>query len=225
MRCLLIEDFTLLRESIVERLSEEGYVMDASNSGDEGLWFAENHSYDVIILDLMLPKIDGLTILRKLRHAQDKTPILIISAKDAVDHRVAGLDAGADDYLIKPLELKELSARVRALARRRYDLDSSLVTVGDLTIDCVHKKVTRAGREITLTPREYRLLKYLAHRAEQPVSRKDIWEHVYDDLEGGNSNSVDVYIGHLRKKLNSGNQRDPIRTRRGYGYLLTADVQ
>lgn len=221
MRCLLIEDYTPLRNNIGECLTEEGYVVDSSGTGDEGLWFARNHAYDAIVLDIMLPEIDGLTILRKLRELQNKTPVIVISARDGVTQRVEGLDAGADDYLVKPFSLVELVARLRAIVRRRYDKESTLIEIGDLTIDCVQRKVTRAGLAINLTRREYHLLEYLAFRAGQVVTRTDIWEHVYEDQAGGSSNAVDVYIGYLRKKLNDGGRPDIIHTRRGHGYLLS----
>ncbi|BCX48104.1 DNA-binding response regulator [Haloferula helveola] len=223
MRCLLVEDYAPLRENVAECLREDGYVVDASATGDEGLWYARNHPYDVILLDIMLPGVDGLTILRKLRELQDKTPVLVISARDSVDQRVEGLDAGADDYLVKPFALAELAARTRALLRRRYDHESPLLRVGDLEIDTVTRQVSRAGSAIPLTPREYGLLEYLAHRTGQPVSRTDIWEHVYEDQEGGSSNTVDVYIGYLRKKLNAGGRDELIHTRRGFGYVLSTE--
>lgn len=220
MRCLLVEDYTPLRLNLAECLTENGYVVDASATGDEGLWFAENHTYDVILLDIMLPGIDGLKILRKLRELQDKTPVLVISARDSVDHRVEGLDSGADDYLVKPFALAEMVARVRALVRRNYDHESPVIQVGDLCMNATTREVTRAGVEIVLTRREYALLEYLMNRAGQAVSRTDIWEHVYEDQEGGSSNTVDVYIGYLRKKLNVGDGSELIQTVRGYGYML-----
>lgn len=220
MRCLLIEDYQPLRKNIEECLLEEGFAVDSTATGDEGLWFATNHPYDAIILDVMLPKVDGLTILRKLRELQDKTPVIIISARDSVNQRVDGLNIGADDYLVKPFALVELVARIRALVRRRYDRDSHVIAVGDLSIDCQLKKVSRGEREIPLTRREYNLLEYLAYRAGEPVSRTDIWEHVYQDQGGGNSNAVDVYIGYLRKKINEGGMPELIHTRRGHGYVL-----
>jgi len=223
MRCLLVEDYFPLRTNIGECLQEEGYIVDSSATGDEGLWFAKNHPYDAIVLDIMLPGVDGLTIVRKLRELQNKTPIILISARDSIDHRVEGLNAGADDYLVKPFALAELTARVKALIRRRYDQESPLITIGDLTIDCNLKKVTRSGSEISLTRREYHLLEYLAFRAGQPVSRSDIWEHVYEDQAGGSSNAVDVYIGYLRKKLNEGGKPELIHTRRGHGYLIAVE--
>ncbi len=223
MRCLLVEDYSPLRRNIVECLTEEGYIVDSSGTGDEGLWYARNHPYDVIVLDIMLPKVDGLAIIRQLREAQDKTPILIISARDGVVQRVEGLDIGADDYLIKPFALIELVARVRALLRRRYGQESSTVSVGDLSIDSTLKKVSRGGTAIPLTPREYHLLEYLAFRKGQPVSRTDIWDHVYEDQSGGSSNTVDVYIGYLRKKLNADDRPNLIHTCRGFGYTLSEE--
>lgn len=220
MRCLLIEDYTPLRHNVEEYLREEGYAVDSSATGDEGLWYARNHPYDVIILDIMLPEIDGLTILRKLRELQNKTAVLVVSSRDSVSQRIEGLDSGADDYLVKPFDLAELVARIRALSRRSYGNESSVLKIADLKIDCVHKRVTRGKTEIDLTRREYHLLEYLAQRSGQPVSRTDIWEHVYEDHTGGSSNAVDVYIGYLRKKLNDGDRPDLIQTRRGYGYSL-----
>lgn len=222
MRCLLVEDYTPLRLNLTECLEEEGYVVDSTETGDEGLWFATNHSYDVIVLDLTLPRIDGLTILRKMRALQDKTPVLVISARDTVESRIEGLDAGADDYLVKPFALAEMEARIRAVIRRKYDRVSSQVRIGDLLLDTGKRKVWRGEREIILTRREFGLLEYLVNREGQVVSRTDIWEHVYEDFEGGGSNSVDVYVGYLRKKLNAGGEPNMIQTRRGFGYFLGA---
>jgi two-component system OmpR family response regulator len=223
MRCLIVEDYAPLRQNIQECLREEGFAVDVSATGDEGLWYARNHPYDVILLDIMLPNVDGLTILKELRTIHDKTPVLILSARDTVEHRVEGLNAGADDYLVKPFALAELVARVRALLRRCYSQESTVLRIGDMTIDCSKKTVARGGEEIPLTRREYSLLEYLAYRAGQPVSRTDIWEHVYEDYSGGSSNAVDVYIGYLRKKLNAGGRSDLIQTRRGYGYTLGSE--
>lgn len=222
MRILLIEDYPPLRENIAECLTQAGYVVDSSATGDEGLWYAENGDYDVTILDIMLPEIDGLTILRKLKKLGSKTPVIIISARDSTDQKIEGLDAGADDYLVKPFELKELQARVRAQLRKRYDQVNDSATVGDLTVNFNAKRVTRAGEEITLTRREYGLLEYFAYRIGQVVTRQEIWDHVYEDVEGGSSNAVDVYVGYLRKKLNTGDKENLLHTRRGQGYYLEA---
>lgn len=223
MRCLLIEDYLPLRDSIRESLVEDGFVVDDCGAGDEGLWSARNHSYQVIILDIMLPVIDGLEVLRTLREIHDATPVILISAKDSVKQRVEGLNAGADDYLIKPFDMEELLARVKALIRRRYDKESPLIEVGDMTIDLVKKEVQRSGRRIELTSLQYRMLEYLAHRRDQVVSRSEIEEHVYYEHDDGASNKVDVYISYIRKRLNAGGARDLIKTRRGYGYVLTAE--
>ncbi|WP_035610744.1 response regulator transcription factor [Haloferula sp. BvORR071] len=221
MRCLLIEDYLPLRDNMRECLVEEGFVVDDCGAGDEGLWSAENHSYEVIILDIMLPVIDGLSILRRLRKLHDKTPVIMISARDSVENRVEGLNAGADDYLVKPFALAELVARVRALNRRRYDRESHIICIADLQIDTLRKVVTRGEREIVLTRLEYRMLEYLAHREDQTVSRMEIGEHVYQDHDSGNSNRVDVYISYLRRKLNSEGESDLIRTVRGLGYVIS----
>lgn len=223
MRCLLVEDYHPLRESIRECLREAGYVVDDCGSGDEGLWAAENHEYEVIILDIMLPAIDGLSILRGLRKIHDKTPVILVSARDAVAQRVDGLDAGADDYLVKPFELIELLARVRVLTRRRYDRESPSIRIGDLVVDSLKKRAFRGEREISLTRLEYRILAYLAHREDQVVSRAEIGEHVYQDHDSGNSNKVDVYISYLRRKLNADGEPDLIHTIRGLGYVLSAN--
>lgn len=220
MRCLLIEDYLPLRNSIRECLSDDGYIVDESGAGDEGFWQATNHSYDVIVLDIMLPEMDGLTILRKLRKAHDKTPVILISAKDAIEQRIDGLNAGADDYLVKPFDLAELVARVRAMVRRKFDTESSEFEIADLHIDCVTKTVTRAGKAIHLTKLEFMLLQYLAYRAGQTVSRADIHEHIYQDYGDGGSNKIDVCMTYLRKKLNAGGLPDLIVTRRGHGFVL-----
>ena len=223
MRCLLIEDYLPLRDSIRECLVEAGYVVDDYGTGDEGLWSAQNHFYDAIILDVVLPGIDGLELLRRLRLSHDKTPVILISARDAVTQRVEGLNAGADDYLVKPFELIELLARVQALTRRRYERESPAIRIGDLEIDTLAKKVRRGEREISLSRLEYRLLCYLAHRENQIVSRDEIGEHVYRDHDGGSSNKVDVYISYLRRKLNAVGEPDLIRTVRGLGYSITSE--
>lgn len=220
MRCLLIEDYLPLRDSICECLADQGFIVDECGSGDVGLWQASNHSYDVIVLDIMLPEIDGLTILRRLRKLHDKTPVILISAKDAVEQRIEGLNAGADDYLVKPFDLAELIARVRAMIRRKFNVEAPEIQIADLRIDCVAKAVFRGSREIKLTKREYLLLQYLAHRAGQAVSRSDIHEHIYQDYGDASSNKVDVCVSYLRKKLNEGELPDLIRTRRGYGFIL-----
>lgn len=220
MRLLVIEDYTPIRRSVVSRLTEEGYVVDSSATGDEGLWYAENFDYDVIILDLMLPVINGMSILDKIRSQGQEVPVIIISARDSVDDRVQGLDAGADDYLIKPFSLKELVARVRSQTRKNYNQKSTTFSLGSLTIDFNARRVFRDDQEINLTGREYGILEYLAHRQGEIVTRQEIWNHVYQEYDMGTSNAVDVYVGYLRKKLNANGQPNLIHTRRGQGYYM-----
>lgn len=224
MRILLVEDYPPLKDNITECLEEEGYAVDATASGEEGLWYAANHDYDVILLDIMLPEISGLEILEQLRTAGNNVPLILISARDAVSERIQGLETGADDYLVKPFALEELVARVRTQIRRKHGEKRSVLAVGDLAIDTAAKTVTRAGQEIPLTRMEYRLLECLAFKKDEVVSRDYIWQHVYDDYEGGSSNTVDVYIGYLRKKLKVKGLGDPIVTKRGFGYLLSSSA-
>jgi len=220
MRILIIEDFTPLRKTMEEYLHESGYVTDSTSSGNEGLWYAQNHAYDLIVLDLMLPGMDGLSILKHLRNQGDRVPVIITSARDTVQQRIDGLDAGANDYLIKPFDLDELHARIRSNIRTHYEKPSEELIIGRLRIIPRNKTVHCGEALIELTRREYQLLEYLAYRMDEVVSRTDIWEHVYADYEGGNSNVVDVYIGYLRKKLKPYKADNHLVTRRGLGYLL-----
>jgi DNA-binding response OmpR family regulator len=220
MHVLVVEDYTPLRESVAQALREAGHAVDESADGEEGLWHAQSGQFDAIVLDIMLPKLDGLTLLRRLRAGGVRTPVLLLTARDTVEDRVRGLDAGADDYLVKPFALAEFLARVRALVRRGYSAADPLIRVQDLEVNTVHRSVQRGGERIALTAREYALLEYLALRAGQVVSRTEIWEHVYDFREEAESNVVDVYIGYLRKKLERPDRPRLIRTRRGMGYVL-----
>jgi DNA-binding response OmpR family regulator len=223
MRLLLVEDYRPLRESLTKGLRETGFAVDSTGDGEEGLWYARSNDYDVIILDLMLPGLDGLSILKKLRAEGRQSHVLILTAKDTVDDRITGLDLGADDYLVKPFAFQELLARVRALLRRSYRTKNPLIEVGDLRIDLAVQRVWRGGAEIGLTPREYALLEYLAVRAGQVVSRTDIWEHVYEFNSSASSNVVDVYVGYLRKKIDRPDRSPLINTVRGRGYMLGAE--
>jgi two-component system copper resistance phosphate regulon response regulator CusR len=220
MRLLLIEDYRPLQQSLAKGLREAGFAVDTTGDGREGLWYATSNDYDVIILDLMLPGIDGLQILKKLRTRGQKSHVLILTARDAVEDRVTGLDLGADDYLVKPFEFRELLARIRALLRRSYRRKNPRIRIRDLRIDLTSQRVRRGRQEIQLTPREYALLEYLAMRAGEMVSRTDIWEHVYEFKSAASSNVVDVYIGYLRKKIERPGKPPLIHTVRGRGYLL-----
>ncbi|MCB2225906.1 MAG: response regulator transcription factor [Desulfarculaceae bacterium] len=220
MRLLVIEDYAPLRKAVVRALREAGYAVDATDEGQEGLWYAKSNDYDLIVLDLMLPGLDGWSILRSLREEGLQTHVIILTARDAVEDRVEGLDLGADDYMVKPFALDELLARVRALLRRQYQSKSPLIKVADLELDQATRQVRRAGREINLTKREYALLDYLALRAGEVVSRSDLWEHLYEFNSDAQSNVVDVYIGYLRKKLDRPGMVPLIHTKRGQGYWL-----
>ncbi|MDH7598473.1 MAG: response regulator transcription factor [Sedimentisphaerales bacterium] len=222
MRLLVIEDYQPLRHSLVSGLQEHGFAVDSAADGEEGLWHATTNDYDVIILDIMLPGLDGLEILKQLRAKNKQTSVLILTAKDTLQDRVTGLDLGADDYLVKPFSFQELLARTRALIRRRYAQKNPTIQLGDLFIDLISQRVWLAGQEIRLTAKEYALLEYLAMRAGQVVSRTDIWEHVYQFESTASSNVVDVYIGYLRKKLDRPRKPSLIQTIRGRGYMLKA---
>ncbi len=220
MRLLLVEDYRPLQQSLTKGLREAGFAVDTTGDGQEGLWYALGNEYDVIILDLMLPGMDGLEILRRMRAQGRKSHVLILTAKDTVPDRIAGLDLGADDYLVKPFALEELLARVRALLRRSYRQKYPRIEIKDLRIDLTAQRVYRGKQEIHLTPREYALLEYLAMRAGQTISRTDIWEHLYEFASSASSNVVDVYVGYLRKKIERPNEPALIHTVRGRGYRL-----
>jgi len=220
MRVLIVEDSPRLQRTIGTALRKSGYAVDVAGDGEEGLWMAESHDYDVIILDIMLPKRDGLAVLGDLRQHGKSTHVLLLTARDTVPDRVRGLRAGADDYLIKPFALDELLARVESLCRRAYGTKQALITVSDLEIDTLGRRVRRRGREIELSAREYLLLEYLARRRGQVVSRAEVEEHIYDEQVDPMSNVVDSAICCLRKKLAVGGDSPLIHTRRGLGYAL-----
>jgi DNA-binding response OmpR family regulator len=220
MRVLVVEDYQPLRESVVQGLREAGYAVDEAADGEAGLWHARGGEHDVIILDLMLPKMDGLTVLKNLREQKCPSFVLILTARDTAEDRVRGLDSGADDYLVKPFVFAELLARVKALVRRKYESKSTVIRVGDLEVDTTHRLVHRGKQTIDLSGREYALLEYLAMNLDRTVSRTDIWQHVYDFNASPESNVVDVYIGLLRKKIERPGNPRLIHTRRGQGYSL-----
>jgi DNA-binding response OmpR family regulator len=220
MRVLVVEDYEPLREALADGLREAGFAVDVAADGDMGLWYATSNDYDVIVLDLMLPGTDGLSVLKRMRKAGRTAHVLILTAKDTTTDRVTGLDLGADDYLIKPFAFAELLARLRALVRRRYQAKAPVTEVGDLEIDTTTRTVRRAGRRVELSPKEYMLLQYLAARCGEVVTRSEIWEHVYEFHAEADSNVVDVMIGHLRRKLDGPGLSKLIHTRRGHGYVL-----
>lgn len=221
MRVLVVEDSRRLRETIGLALRKSGYAVDVAPDGNDGLWMAQSHRYDAVILDIMLPGLDGLSVLRQLRKEGNDTPILFLTARDTIHDRVAGLRSGADDYIVKPFELEELLARVESLCRRSYQKASPVIRVYDLALDTSAKSVRRGGRLVDLTAREYVLIEYLALRHGHVVSRTEIEEHIYDDQVSPMSNVVDSTVCSLRKKIAvTPDSRPLIHTRRGQGYVL-----
>ena len=200
---------------IVRALRTQGYSVDTAPDGDEGLFKAQSVDYDAVLLDVMLPRKDGWTLLRQLRQTR-RTPVLMLTARDRSEDRVRGLDTGADDYLVKPFDLPELLARIRALIRRGADRPSPAIEIGGIRIDQASRKVTRDGEPIALTAREYVILEYLALHRGRLVSRSDLYEHVFDETDDSLSNLIDVHVSNLRKKLG----HELITTRRGLGYCV-----
>lgn len=225
MRVLLVEDAPVLQQTIGAALRRSGYAVDVSGDGEDGLWRAENNDYDVIVLDIMLPKLDGLTLLQKLRKSGKATHVLLLTARDKVQDRVRGLKSGADDYLVKPFALEELLARVETLCRRAYGKKQTLLSFADVEIDTAAKKVWRAGQVVKLKPREYQLLEFLAHRPGEVVSQSEIEAHLYNDEAEPMSNVVESALSSLRQKLSQVNSAPLIQTRRGLGYILEVETR
>jgi DNA-binding response OmpR family regulator len=223
VRVLLIEDHKPLSRALKRGLEEEGFAVDLAEDGDEGDFKARSAVYDAIILDLMLPKKDGLTLLRDWRRDGMSAHVLCLTAKDTTDDKVRGLDIGADDYLTKPFQLEELLARLRALIRRQHQVKDPIIRVHDLEIDTAARTVRRGGQSIHLTPREYALLEFLAFHRGKVVTRTMVWEHLYDEHDESTSNVVDVYIRYLRTKIDKGFDVPLILTRWGEGYLLRGE--
>jgi DNA-binding response OmpR family regulator len=223
MKVLLVEDHKPLARALKQGLEEEGFAVDTAFDGEEGHYKATTGEYDVIVLDLMLPKVDGLTLLQNWRKSGLSAHVLVLTAKGAVEDKVRGLDMGADDYLAKPFELEELLARVRALVRRGHQVKSPIIRVRDLEIDTAARTVKRSGKDIHLTPREYSLLEFLAFHQGKVVTRPMIWEHLYDEEDENTSNVVDVYIRYLRNKIDKGFDQPLILTRWGEGYMLRSE--
>jgi two-component system OmpR family response regulator len=215
MRLLVVEDEARLLQSLAKALREEGYAVDVAADGDEALFKAETYNYDVVVLDIMLPKIDGWEVLKRLRKIKP-TPVLMLTARDAAQDRVRGLDTGADDYLVKPFDLSELLARIRALIRRSAGQARSQLEVRDVQIDTRARTVTRAGEAVVLTAREYAILEYLALHRGELVTRTALYEHLFDESDDTLSNLLDVHVSNIRKKLG----HDLIATRRGQGYCI-----
>ena len=225
MRILLVEDSERLQRSLGTGLRRAGYAVDVTGTGTDGLWRATTTDYDVIILDVMLPGIDGLSVLRQLREKGHNTHVLLLTARDTVDDRVTGLRAGADDYLVKPFAFDELLARIEALIRRKHGHKSSTVQVGELMIDTLARTVHRGNVPVVLLPREFALLSYLVGRAGEVVSRTEIETHIYDDRVEPMSNVVDSAVCALRRKIDLPGAPSLITTRRRVGYILEADPQ
>jgi DNA-binding response OmpR family regulator len=224
MRLLLVEDSVRLQRTLATALRKTGYAVDVAGDGEEGLWLAVTHPYAAIVLDIMLPQRDGLSLLAELRRRGRTTHVLLLTARDTVADRVQGLRAGADDYLVKPFALDELLARVEALCRRACGDAKNRVQIGDLEIDTVARSVRRSGHPIELTAREYALLEYLAHRRGHVVTRAEIESQIYDGHVEPMSNVVDSAVCVLRKKLGARHDEPLIHTRRGLGYVLTATM-
>jgi len=225
MKVLLVEDSSRLQMSVGRALRKAGYAVDVAGDGEDGLWKAESNDYDAIVLDIMLPKLDGLSLLRQLRQRGRGTHVLLLTAKDTVEDRVHGLQVGADDYLVKPFALDELLARVEALCRRAYGKKQPRLVIADLEIDTVAKEVLRSGHSVKLKPREYLLLEYLARRSGEVVTHGDIEVHIYDDSVDPMSNVVESAICQLRKKISAVNPAPLIHTRHGLGYILRAEPE
>ena len=224
MRILVAEDQKDLNDIIVKELRQNHYTVDSCYDGEAALDYIRCAEYDAVILDIMMPRKTGIEVVKQLRRDKNHVPVLLLTALDSIEDRVTGLDAGADDYLIKPFSLEELCARLRSMLRTSHGQISNILSVGDLTLDCSTHHVARAGKEITLSSKEYALLEYLMHNQGLILSREKIENHIWNfDYEGG-TNVVDVYISYLRRKIDSGHERHLIHTVRGRGYVLREDT-
>jgi two-component system copper resistance phosphate regulon response regulator CusR len=223
VRILLVEDEPNAARLLAKGLVEQAYAVDTANNGNRALELASSADYDLVILDVMLPGKDGLTVCRELRETGSVMPILILTARDAVEYRVSGLDCGADDYLVKPIDFRELLARIRALLRRAPALQREIIRVADLIVDTRARHVTRGGQPIDLTAKEYSLIEYLARRAGDIVRRDEIAEHVWDQNFDPLSNLIEVYMRRLRRKIDEEHDVKLLHTKRGLGYTLRPD--
>lgn len=220
MRILIAEDERALNATLKKRLEEQSYSVDACLDGEEALDYIECTDYDVILLDIMMPKKSGLEVLRQLRRRDQQVPVLLLTAKDSIEDRVIGLDAGADDYLVKPFAFEELLARIRVMLRKKTGQSSNLLSAGDLTLDLSTHMVTRQGKKIALSAREFALLRYLMMNRGIVLSREQIEQHIWNYDYEGSSNMIDVYIRYLRKKIDDPFENKLIHTVRGTGYVL-----
>jgi DNA-binding response OmpR family regulator len=220
MRLLLVEDDARIARFVAKGLREQAYAVDVCGTGDDALYEAAINTYDLVILDVMIPGRDGFEVCRELRKSGQRMPILMLTARDAVEDRITGLDHGADDYLTKPFEFRELLARLRALLRRSGELRPAKIVVADLVLDTAAQSVSRAGRSVTLTAKEYALLEYLARNAGRVVGRAEIAEHVWDETFDPFSNLIEVYVNRVRRKIDADSGRPLLHTRRGAGYFF-----
>ncbi len=220
MRILVVEDEPHLNDVIVKRLVREHYSVDSCTDGNDALDHIRCAEYDAIVLDIMLPGRSGMEVLREMRSSRNRTPVLLLTAKDAIGDRVKGFDAGADDYLVKPFAFEELLARIRVIIRRNENLISSCIEIDDLTVDCDKRTVARGGVAVELTSREFDVLEYLARNAGIVLSRDKISQHLWNYEYEGGSNVIDVYIRYLRRKIDDGHNRKLIHTIRGAGYVI-----
>lgn len=225
MRILIVEDERDLNHIVSQKLTQEGYSVDCCYDGAEAMDILSYTTYDAVILDIMMPKADGLTVLASLRNRGNTTPVLFLTARDTIADRVKGLDSGANDYLVKPFSLEELCARLRTMLRTSFGIASNLLTIGNLTLDCATHKVTRNGQEIVLSAKEYALLEYLMHNKGIVLSREKIENHIWNFNYEGGTNVVDVYIRYLRKKIDDGQPQKLIHTVRGRGYVIREECQ
>lgn len=223
MRILIAEDDVDLNDIIVTRLKEENYGVDACFDGEEARDYIEQTDYDAVILDIMMPKMDGITLLRTIRREGNKVPVLFLTAKDTVADRVNGLDAGANDYLVKPFAFEELLARIRVMTRKKADSPTDVFTLEDLTVDCVTHCVKRSGKEIKLSGKEFAILEYMIRNAGIVLSKESIEQHIWSYDFEGDENIIKVYIRYLRKKIDDDFEVKLIHTIRNYGYVLKKD--
>ncbi|WP_108310357.1 response regulator transcription factor [Thermodesulfobium acidiphilum] len=220
MRILIVEDEKTLANLIKKGFEEEKFAVDVAYNGEDGLFFAKNNTYDAIVLDIMLPIIDGISLLKELREENISTPVIILTAKDSVKDKVLGLDSGSDDYLTKPFSFEELLSRVKALIRRKFAASSPIIKICDLVIDTAEKTVKRGNKRIDLSAKEYALLEYLALNKNKVISRTAIIEHLYDEDFDLYSNVIDVFINRIRNKIDKNFDKKLIHTFRGIGYSL-----